>query len=228
MRSEIIYLAIVFISILIVTILINRTIREPFIILPNNSVIGAIEIVKKSFTALKTKAEEMKKTEIQTPKETKLTSYVIEQNLKNLDALSATYESMDNYDLDPVSSVNSIQANLNEYIEIYNYINGKLELGLDALKTNMITVPTAQSSWVEFNKKLALSPTALNKQLKQNVVNKVPTTISSRLPVQSALQSPPKLIKVYKAPPQKSEVFEEDMPIFDIYDQLIKVYGPIY
>lgn len=229
MRRELIYLTIVFISIVALSIFINySTLEEPFVILNNNTVLIAIDDVKNAFRNIETAAEEQKKKEIQTPTETKLVSYVVNENIKNLDVLAATYESMDEYNIDPVSAVNSIQANLNAYIEIYNYMNGKINLGLEVLKTNIIVVPSAQLSAVEFNQKLSLTPKELNNKIDTELTKKIPTTISAKLPVQSALHPPPQLIKIYKAPPEKKEIQQtREIPIFDIYDQLIKVYGPI-
>jgi hypothetical protein len=223
-----IYLTIVFISILLVTILIKHQTQEPFVIFKDDIVLSAIDDVKNAFTNVGIAAEAKNKKTIKTPTETKPVSYVVKKNKSNLDTLAATYESMDEYDIDPISSINSIQANLNEYIEIYNYINGKLRLDLQALKTNMIVLPTAQSSQQEFNQKLFLSPTALSKQLETQLAKKVPSIISAKLPVQSALHPPPELIKIYKAPPEKPQTLApkpNEPPIFDIYDQLKKVYS---
>jgi len=226
MRRGLIYLNIVFISIILLSIFIKRTIQEPFVILKDDVVLEAIDIVKSAFTMIETAAKKQKKNVIQTKKETKLVSYVVKKNKENLDVLAATYESMDEYNIDSVSIVNYIQANLNEYIEIYNYINGKLVLNLQAMKTNMIVVPTAQVSQKKFNQMLALSPPALNKELKMQLANKVSTTVSTKLPVQSALHPPRSLIKVTVLPPVKDKPQKEEKPIFDIYDQLMKVYGP--
>ena len=194
--SNIVYLCVVFISILVLSLFIIQWKTESFVIEENNSVVQAIQTVQSAFENLGSSAKAAKKTKI----DSKSVKDVVKQNIEQLNILNDTYESMDEYDIDPVSSIQRIQENLNAFIDIYNYMNDNLKLELPALAKNMIVVPTAQATEQLMKYQLGLPTHELNKQLEIQLANQKPTVIHSQKPVVSGLKSPPNLIKIIKPP----------------------------
>ena len=221
--SNIVYLCVVFISILVISLFIIQWRIESFIIHEDNSVIQTIRFVQDSFEGLKASAKKAKQTTI----DSKSVKSVLSKNIDQLDILVDTYETMDRYTLDPVSSMNKIQENLNAFIDIYNYVNDKLKLEQPALERNMIKVSTAQYSEQKMNQQLGLPSNELNKQLEVQLANQKPMVIHSQKPVVSALKPPPNLINIIKpskkpsTKPSTKEVKSMPEPdIIDIYDML--------
>jgi len=222
--SNIVYLCVVFISILILSLFIIQWRIESFVIQETNSIVQAIKAVQYAFEQLASSAKDAKKTTI----ESKSVADVVKKNIEQLIILMDTYESMDNHDIDPVSSINEIQENLNAYIDIYNYMNDKLQLELPALEKNMIMVPTAQATEKRMMQQLSLPINELNKQLEVQVANKKHTIINSQKPVLSGLRPPPDLIRKITLPINRKEKTKTktttnplpEPPIIDIYDRL--------
>lgn len=214
--SNIVYLCVVFISILILSLFIIQWRIESFVINETNSVAYAIQTIQHSFDALGKAATDAKKTTIDSNSVTD----VVKKNIANLNELMETYERMDDYDIDPVSRINEIQEHMNAFIDIFNYMNVSLKLELPALAKNMIVLPTAQHVEKVMMQRLSLPSAELNKQLEVQIANRKPTVIAAEKPVVSALKPPPELIRKIKSPIKQQTKPPPEPPIIDIYDRL--------
>jgi|UniRef100_A0A6C0HFS8 hypothetical protein len=280
MKRRILYFGTIFLTVVIFTIFL--TTRENFVIGNHDRVLEAIEYVKLGFRNIEEAMKKKEKNEPVCPPntiyskqlrdvdikpssdekvvgananrtiETLPISNIISVNLQHLDSLAATYIAMDEYEQDPVSSLNTIQKELNAYIDIYTYINDRYKLALPAIPKNTLLIRSAQSSCKEFQRKLSLPRAQLYSQLKYDILHKVPTQVVATMPMISSLEPPPELIrselknkkysdKIHTYPridifPRLKNVYRctnnvvknkkiEEPPIKDIYTQLEKTYS---
>jgi len=252
MKRNILYFGSIFFGVVVVSMLLLNS-KEGFVIGNNDRVLEAIDFVKQGFRNIDEAMKKQEKKQPVCPPNTAYAkplsdikikpssdekvvgadankkdqmlsvSSVVSVNIQHLDALAATYIAMDNYEQDPVSSLNTIQNELNAYIDIYSYMNDKYKLGLPAIAKNMLLIHSSQASCNEFQRKLALPRAQLYSKLEDDILHKVPTQVVASMPLVSALEPPAELIRSGLKTKKQSDKIQS-YPTIDIFSRLKNVY----
>jgi hypothetical protein len=154
MKTKLVFLGIVFISIISITIFLNNT-TENFN--SSDSIVEKIDMLKNAFITLKQSTTNMATKKLDILGGPLPVSEIIEKNITNINSLNTTYNNLLNgpnaHDIKVIRD--TMQKSINEFIDRYNYINKKLKLKLPGLeKSNINTITTCTRKTVQNMPKL--------------------------------------------------------------------------
>ena len=154
MKTKLVFLGIVFISIISITIFLNNT-TENFN--SSDSIVEKIDMLKNAFRTLQQSTTNMATKKLDMPGGPLPVSEIIVKNITNINSLNTTYNNLLNgpnaHDIKLIRD--TMQKSINEFIDRYNYINKKLKLKLPGLeKSNINTITTCTRKTVRNMPKL--------------------------------------------------------------------------
>jgi len=147
MKSILLFLGIIFTSIIILTIFVSNT-TENFE--SPDSVLEQIDKLQTAFKTLEQASTNVSRKTLDTPKGPLPVYEIIKTNMENISALNKTYnELLNGPQANDVKAIRDVmQKSLNEFIDRFNYINKTLNLKLPALEKtelNMLTICRKQA-----------------------------------------------------------------------------------
>lgn len=141
MKTKLVFLGIVFISIISITIFLNNT-TENFN--SSDSIVEKIDMLKNAFKTLQQATTNVATKKLDMPGGSLPVSEIILKNLTNINSLNTTYINLLNgpnaHDIKTIRD--TMQKSINEFINRYNYINKKLKLKLPKLEQSDINTVT--------------------------------------------------------------------------------------